>query len=248
MRADMPKVIVERPRYGHAMRGPGKGYQRATRRIAWDEQPRRERLRQVVSGQRKHFSERLGPLVRLLQQRVGRLWSDVESEICAHLRRDNVIQDHVRDHLAEMVVTQVTLEKGRPCHASGWRIGQPIRAGGSWFARFYVCPRTAKLKESPRVSKKQRLATGKGRHAPLRLLPYDYNRVWLLREGVWLLATFEPIRARDLTALPLAQPSFPDAHLGRPITRPEAIHLYGRAIHITDLRLATRGEIQRYCK
>jgi len=244
----MPKVIVERPRYGHWMRGPGKGYKRATQRIGWDEQPRRESLRQVISGQRKHFSERLGPLVRLLQHRIGRLWSEVEAEICANLSRDNVIQDHVRDHLAEMVVTQVTLEKGRPFHASGYRIGQPVRAGGSWFARFYVCPRTGKLNNSPQVSKREWLATQKALRAPVRLFPFDHNHAWMLRAGVWMLATFDPICVRDLSPLPLVQPRFPDAHLDKPITRAEALHHYGRAIHITNLRPATRIEIQRYCK
>lgn len=244
----MPKVIVERPRYGHAMRGPGKGYKRATGRIAWEDQPRRERLRQVVSGQRKHFSERLGPLVRFLQHRVGRLWSEVEAEVCTHLRRDNVIQDHVRDHLAEMVVTHVTLKKGKPYHASDWRFGQPVRAGSSWFARFYVCPRTGKLKTSPQRSKKQWLATREARLAPARFLPFDHNRMWLLREGVWMLASFSPIRAFALSQATPVPPRFNDVHLGKPVTRDEAIHQYGRAIHVTHLRQATRAEIQRYCK
>ena len=60
----MAKVIVERPRYGSRMRGHGKGYCRAQRRIDRDEAPKREGLKRSLSGMTKSLNEHLGPLRR----------------------------------------------------------------------------------------------------------------------------------------------------------------------------------------
>lgn len=245
----MPKVIVERPRHGHARRGPGKGYRRRQQRVALDEQPRRERLRQCGPGERKSFSERLGPLVRFLHNRVGRPWNAVEAEICAHLRRDNVIQEHVRDHLKEMVVTHVRLEKGRPIHAAGWAIGQPVQARWRWFHVFYVCPRSGLLKRSPRPKRTPHvhppLISGWLRQ-PVRLILNGFNEYWVLFNGVWNLAVFEPFPRRAGPADVMAPEEYDALHQAK-ITRAQARERYGRAIVVKEVRPATRREVARYC-
>jgi hypothetical protein len=131
MRSDMDKVIVERPRHGSRMRGPGKGYRRAFARCAWEDQPKREKIRLDRS---KHLNEHLGPLRRYLRSQVGRPWSKVHAEICARISRDSAVQDHVRDHVDDYVETQVEYINGVACHAAGWRIGRPL------LSLFYVCP------------------------------------------------------------------------------------------------------------
>ena len=43
MRADMAKVIVERPRHGSRYKHEGKGYRRSWQRLAPEDRPRRGR-------------------------------------------------------------------------------------------------------------------------------------------------------------------------------------------------------------
>ena len=52
MRADMAKVIVERPRIGSRMRGESKGYQRSLQRLGREEMPYREGMK------RRHLGDR----------------------------------------------------------------------------------------------------------------------------------------------------------------------------------------------
>jgi hypothetical protein len=102
MRADMAKVIVERPRKkGGAWRKP-KGYQRRLSRYG-DDPPGREGIRGCWAGGRKMLNEHLGPLRRYLDKQVGRPWDRVFSEICRHIDRNSAVQDHVRDHVADYV-------------------------------------------------------------------------------------------------------------------------------------------------
>src|ERR1700722_17579253 len=118
MRADMAKVIVERPRGGSRVRGARKGYLKRFHKVALEDQPKRERIEERGGGT-KSFNEHLGPLRRYLQAQVGRPWNKVFAEICAHLSRDSVVQDHVRDHVWDYVVVEVKLNDGVPCYASG---------------------------------------------------------------------------------------------------------------------------------
>src|SRR4051812_39875839 len=106
MRADMAKVIVERPRVGSRARGKGKGYKRRLARIAPEDRPRREGMKHH-GGNTKSLNEHLGPLGRYLEGQVGRPWNDVFAEICAHIDRNSAVQDHVRDHLGDFVTTDV---------------------------------------------------------------------------------------------------------------------------------------------
>jgi hypothetical protein len=46
------------------------------------------------------------PLRRFLKRQVGRPWDKVYSEIAAHLRADNTVRQHVRDHLRNFVAVK----------------------------------------------------------------------------------------------------------------------------------------------
>jgi hypothetical protein len=50
-------------------------------------------------GGTKGFSDHLGPLERYLRSQVGRPWNKVYSEIAAHIRPSNALQQHILSHL-----------------------------------------------------------------------------------------------------------------------------------------------------
>lgn len=190
MRYDMSKVIVERPRVG----GDGgnsddpKGYKKKLDKAlknaldddqTWD--------RESTSRHRKHgwnakeFSERLGPLRKFLRSKVGQPWNDVWSEICKNLRNDNVVQNHVRDHVGWDVEQEVVMVDGKPMHATkDYGIYSP----------FYVHPDTGILCETEK---------GKRRHwngYPKKFVPgKDEMHQYHVINGVWYeieLADFPP--------------------------------------------------------
>jgi hypothetical protein len=171
MRADMGKVLVERPRVGHSDPGRKKGYRKAAAK-ALDSGggPTREGMK-ARTPRSKHFNEHLGPLRRFLDANVGRPWDKVHAEIREHVDPGNMVQKHVLTHLFDYVVTQVEEIDGDPFDARPrWgllgRGGRNLLTDGdahTWF----VCPRTGLLRKSRRVPPEQRK-----RPPPLR-------RVWL---------------------------------------------------------------------
>jgi hypothetical protein len=152
MRADMAKVIVERPRGGGW--GADKGYQRRLRRYS-DDPPRREVIKARWNRGSKILNEHLGPLRRYLDRQVGRPWDKVFSEICAHISRNSAVQDHVRDHVAQYVAVHVILVDGVPYSGDGDRnYGRPLEH--LRFRRWYVCPLTGLLR---RIKGKRRIVS-----------------------------------------------------------------------------------------
>jgi hypothetical protein len=144
MKSDMPKIICERPRVGGGLKEP-KGYKKEFHDTPWDEQPKSEPIRlkwKKHYSDCKEFSERLGPLWRWLLSKVGQPWHLVHSELCANLKRDSVIQDHVRDHAEEMVVTNVINNNGVICHGIGILHGMPL---ADYREQLYVHPDTGLL-------------------------------------------------------------------------------------------------------
>lgn len=142
MRPDMAKVIVERPRVGSRMPTKGKGYHRHRQCIAWEDEPKRERMK-LRSGGGKHLNEHLSPLRRYLEGMVGKPWNKIFADVCRYLDRDSAVQDHVRDHLEDYVATCVIVENGRLVRGNGYGVGRPL------YSLFYVCPRTGILKKNP---------------------------------------------------------------------------------------------------
>ncbi len=187
MRADMAKVIVERPRLGSRHKHEAKGYHRRGQRLAPEDQPRREGMK-VRSGGSKMLNEHLAPLRRFLESCVGRPWDDVFAEVCANISRDSAVQDHVRDHVADFVITHVLLIDGVPCDAEGRFYGQPL-LHAHLRQRLYVCPRTGLLRRLERPSRKRPRPRRPCDPSPVRL---DAGRQCRWVDGAWHLVTLAP--------------------------------------------------------
>lgn len=175
MRHDMSKVIVERPRQGHAE--PNLHQRGRDRALARDEDlpkfsAHRESHSKGYYGDRKQLNENLNPLRRFLRANVGRPWRKVYSEVREHLRVTNPTQLHVMQHLVGFdgsfgfVCLHVEIGsdgKARPKPPNKYRseFGQD---------EFYVHPRTGLLCRGtvPRRAHQERLPSN-----------------WVAHDGVW---------------------------------------------------------------
>jgi hypothetical protein len=242
MRSDMAKVIVERPRFGSWMRGKGKGARRRLQAVGLDGF-RREGIKRPYAGNAKCLNEHLGPLNRYLNSQVGRPWDKVFSEICAHVRRDSAVQDHVRDHVLDYVTVNVVLIAGVPCHAGGGRFGRqlygvPIR-GGHTHQRFYVCPRTGLLRRVPQDdTKRRRQARRKAVTPQTPAIPLDKTRQLHLLDGSWCEVTLRPFDAE----LPLSPAA--DVLSGNRLTPGQARERYGVLAYAVRVRRLGRDELR----
>lgn len=144
MRADMAKVIVERPRRDHAA-----SYPRATLTAdAWDlhSAPMRESMGRGYAT--KELNENLQPLQRYIARQVGRPWRLVHAEISRHLSVRSAVQKHVLDHLREIVVESVWWDGNEIFHADRFGGVRRLESMGSW-RRYYVCPKSGVLRVAP---------------------------------------------------------------------------------------------------
>jgi hypothetical protein len=149
MREDMFKVIVERPRWGsrHAPKT----------KLRYDKAPGRKRAtgRRMAlesSGWTKHLNENLAPLKRYLGKQVGRPWDKVYSEISQHLDTGSTVKQHVRDHLTDFILTNVTVARDGSFMASNhW--GQPM-APEHWWSELYVDPNDGLIKRTDKLCRK----------------------------------------------------------------------------------------------
>jgi hypothetical protein len=243
MRADMAKVIVERPRHqGHAGRKP-KGYHKRLQRFGEDGPPAREGIKARWQGGSKRFNEHLGPLRRYLDKQVGRPWNKVFSEICDHINRDSAVQDHVRDHVAGYVTTHVVLIEGVPCNGEGGRgYGRPLHEFP--YRPWYVCPRTGLLRRVKRVRRPRRRDSVTA-HPPTFIRVSETLQCRFL-DGAWHLITLAPLpqpyaHRRPVTAV--------DVLLGIPadhLTGEKAREHYGSEVYATDRRRLARRELAQY--
>lgn len=182
MRADMAKVIVERPRrYA--------GYSRKGRRVEFDDLPahismRRERL---LHGSPKEFNENLAPLRRYLHKQVGRQWSDVYSEICANLRVDSTVQKHVRDHVGDFVELHPE-ERWITVYRAG---GEKERICVSPWRELCVDPADGSLKRNPR--REEHAARRRERARPMDTVKLGIARELKLIDGIWYEVEYAPL-------------------------------------------------------
>lgn len=156
MRADMFKVIVERPRWGsrgaaspklRKDKDPHK--QIGLKRHAWEQAPFK-----------KGFNENLAPLVRFLGRQVGRRWDDVYAEICDRLDTGSTVKMHVRQHLPDFVRFGISRGRHGELLCKG-RVLRPNCRNGAW-PEFYVDPDDGILKDRVRFWRDQ------GQVAPAR--------------------------------------------------------------------------------
>src|SRR5262245_6912393 len=149
MREDMFEVIIERPRRGSRMRYPRN--RRRVDKIASRNDPdllplqlgHNRDIHQSLGYSRKYLNENLNPPRRYLESHVNRPWNKVFSEICENLKTSSTVQQHVRDHLKDLVATDIICNDGERWVRSFW--WGTIRLSDSGY-ELYVDPRTGLLR------------------------------------------------------------------------------------------------------
>jgi hypothetical protein len=189
MRADMFKLIVERPRWGASHAPPVK--------LKKD----RDQDRKFIGLKRhvrecadysKSLNENLAPLVRYLRKQRGRPWDDVFSEICAGLDTGSTVKMHVRMHLEDFVLVRIST--GR--HGELMHEGREIRPEqGNWrWHEFYVDPDDGILKDRAAFWSARGLTSPLRRHFWHRSQPLKVNpdlrwvgdtRLLARKNGIW---------------------------------------------------------------
>jgi hypothetical protein len=178
MRADMAKVIVERPRSDRAGAYPrGK---RKAEACDLDSAPTRESMGRGYAT--KELNENLQPLQRYIARHEGRPWRLVHAEISQRLSVRSAVQKHVLDHLREIVVESVWKEGDEIFHADRFGGVRRLESLGSW-RRYYVCPKTGLLRAAPA----RRKPSPAPRDANRRVI--DATRELRRLNGVWFEVT-----------------------------------------------------------
>jgi hypothetical protein len=178
MRADMAKVIVERPRFGHRLPSRKKGYRKYLQKTPIEDLPQRESLLGLWRGKGKWFSEHLSPMYRFLRSNLGRPWNKVHQELCEHVRFDNVVQKHVLTHVWDYVSINVEKTEEGIIARRDWGRAYQLSPG-----EMYVCPRSGILKEVKRSRSRRtvrRIGLGK-------LIQFHY------RDGAWWELQMRPL-------------------------------------------------------
>lgn len=192
MRKDMSKVVIERPRHGHADRS-----EKTRLRLRhfdadreYDEYP--GHLPASMMRGTKSFSDFLNPLTRFLRSNVGRPWDQVYSELCAHLDRRKTTGRHVFEHLEDFIETNCfTGDDGEIYAITPYR---GIRAIGDLKWRrdaFYVHPRTGLLlREQQRTPQHEREARRRKVRKTIERRPLSINQSYVRFNGTWYIGDY----------------------------------------------------------
>ena len=152
MRADMNKVIVERPRSGWRIKT------RRQRLKEPDDLPSKvgvRRYAELTQTRSKHLNEHLGPLKRYLGRQRGRPWNKVHGEIRAVLDTRNEVQAHILSHLENFIAIRVHVDrKGRWLAMSSWDM---TSTPDQWRQALYVDPHDGIIKETEKLRRKLRV-------------------------------------------------------------------------------------------
>ena len=119
MRADMKKVVTERPRSN--ARYAYSDYRHADNHGDFDNLPSHQGMRRPYSDS-KQFSDLIGPLRGYLRGCVGRPWNDVWSEICQVVKSGNTVDRHLRSHVMFEVEVNAVIRDGK-AYSNGNRYG-----------------------------------------------------------------------------------------------------------------------------
>jgi hypothetical protein len=156
MRADMKKVLTERPR-AHGIYSYNDFRQRENAGD-YDDLPSHQGMRRPYGWERKEFSDLLGPLQRFLRRSVGRPWDDVWSEICQAVGSGNTVDQHLRGHVEQEVETNTVVVDGKVMSYGRFGYGA---LGTPW--HLYVDPRDGLIYAAPdRPSWKYKYETVEG--------------------------------------------------------------------------------------
>jgi hypothetical protein len=183
MREDMYKVIVERPRRGKY------GDDAASRRRNDFEGPTSLGIR-AGYGYRS-LNENLAPLRRYLRAQVGRPWNKVFSEICAGIDGRNTVQQHIRQHIDDLIATKVAVRDGKMTDlARQFRYGPD---DGTLHQELYVDPRSGLIRINKRYHDWRRELIEKAKRAQAeidaRRRTLDNDTQLHRLDGIWYQVT-----------------------------------------------------------
>lgn len=182
MRNDMHKVIAEPGRRG--------GHDYVKTRVAIqandDSEPTREPMRRRGKFDRRSRCHNYNPLRRYLASRVGQLWNDVFSDICANNDLRNYVQGEVREHISWMVHDNVEIVDGKP-HATD---------GHLLWRDFYVHPDTGVLMKVP-SGKRYRWGGWKTKYEQIAI---DAETKYVRVDGIWYKVSFRPFIDEEFRA------------------------------------------------
>jgi hypothetical protein len=189
MRADMDRVVIERPRWGSGLRNQEVRAQRAAWRAAVaraDFEGVATRVQMVPRrGMIKGLNDLLGPLKRFLRRRRGRPWDEVHAEVRHRLRADSLLQRHVLDHLERLVERRAWLAPDGSLWGHRYGFG-PVRG-------MFVHPVTGRLDEAPPGRRSggaaRRMQKVRRRRPALRVYTSvsDRDRRWLQLASGWVV-------------------------------------------------------------
>lgn len=149
MRDDLNKQMCERERFGSHM-----GYDdvRNLRDFTGDLGDELENLRTRESMKfrynhsaygTKSFNENLSPLYGLVRKNVGRPWDKFFSELCKVFNMNSVINNHILEHLFDVIETKCFMQDGQPFYQTGYYSqdgAAPVKTESG--PQYYVHPAT----------------------------------------------------------------------------------------------------------
>lgn len=179
MRADMFKVIVERPRGWKNLRGPANSC-------------RNDFESPIFMGMRvgygyRALNENLAPLRRFLESQVGRPWNKVYSEICETIDTRSTVKQHILQHVEDFVATHTWRQEDSIwCVSKHWSEPMPLSHTRQ---RLYVDPKSGLLRKNTArdnlqaAQQRERLNNHAEATSHRRMIN---DRLMLLRiEGIW---------------------------------------------------------------
>lgn len=200
MRKDMAKVLVEDGRIGGG-EGARKRKRQHRRRSKnqFERNPEGAPKRESMSGRRnygwdcKQLNEFLNPLQRFLESRAGQPWSKVYAEIRENLNPNNVVQNHIMQHLWDYVDREVKIsDQGVPVRPNryirsrGMKDNFTVNGRGGWaeatgygsWSRFYIHPESDLLLKLPERTYRRPRKEAKTHHREGRRLFRKYDGIW----------------------------------------------------------------------
>lgn len=159
MRHDLNKQMCERERYGSHM-----GYDdvRNLREFTGElgeeleNLPTRESMKFRYNHSAygtKSFNENLSPLYGLVRKNIGRPWDKFFSELCKVFNMNSVINNHILEHLFDVIETKCFMQDGQPYYQTGYYRGrgaEPVKTESG--PQYYVHPLTGVMCKNSKYS------------------------------------------------------------------------------------------------
>ncbi len=190
MRDDMAKIVVERPRVGGGLNTKGRALLKEALHRDPEDATSGQAMRPRGRGaDRKRFNDHLNPLYRFLRSAVGRPWNKVRADLAEQIRPTSTMQQHVLEHVRDIVHEHVQIIDGKPYDLSSSYGGITLIRGYGRMPALYVHPRTGILLEYK--APKPRRTTGSVRPGPGETLKVaiDADHWYEAIDGIWYLAT-----------------------------------------------------------